>query len=191
MLMAIKHEEPWHQVNVDPEAWCMVGTRPGLEQDVCDSFRRGGVRCYWPNYYVFGYTIIARRGSRRGRQYRSVMPGYLFMPLPTEDAFWHVAERHNGTCHPIKTFSGALLAIRNSDILKIRKIEGDLNTPQPKKTLHNFRPGQKVRFIEDLLTGWPPGKVARLADDGRIVIETELMGRSVPFTVWPHQIERM
>jgi len=190
MLMATEQTQTWHQTFVEPEQWCMVGVRPGKEPECCDSFRRQGLRCYWPNYYVFGYSK-PRRAARRGQPYRSVMPGYLFMPLPATDLFWNVVERWSGVAHPIRSYSGDLLALHNEDIQVIRKIEAGLNTPVPRKSLHNFKTGDKVRFSDDLLTRWPPGRVARLADDGRIAVEVDLMGRSVPFLVWPHQIERM
>src|SRR5271157_6565119 len=56
MLMATEQTQTWHQTFVEPEQWCMVGVRPGKEPECCDSFRRQGLRCYWPNYYVFGYS---------------------------------------------------------------------------------------------------------------------------------------
>jgi hypothetical protein len=47
-----------------------------------------------------------------------------------------------------------------------------------------------VRFVDDTLNRWPPGRVAGSINDGRISIEVEVMGRIVPFMVFPHQIER-
>jgi hypothetical protein len=64
-----------------------------------------------------------------------------------------------------------------------------MNTPTPGKALHNFKSGDKVRFRDDLLNRWPPGRIAGALQDGRISVEIEVMGRLVPFHVFPHQIE--
>jgi len=50
--------------------------------------------------------------------------------------------------------------------------------------------GEKVRFIDDTVRTWPAGTVEKLAQDGRIGVEIELMGRKVLIWVLPHQIER-
>ena len=65
-----------------------------------------------------------------------------------------------------------------------------MNTPVPGKSLHNFRTGDKVKFIDDTLSRWPPGRIANSTNDGRIVVEVEMFGRLVPTQVLPHQIER-
>jgi transcription antitermination factor NusG len=90
-----------------------------------------------------------------------------------------------------RTFSGYPLLIGDEDIQIIRRIEIGLNTPRPSdKVVHNFKRGQKVRFVDDLIGRWPPGVVETLAHDGRISVEVDLMGRKVPIWVLPHQIER-
>jgi hypothetical protein len=72
----------------------------------------------------------------------------------------------------------------------IRSIEATMNTPKPRKSLHHFKTGDKVRFTDDLLNRWPPGRVAGSINDGRISVEVEVTGRIVPFQVFPHRIER-
>lgn len=190
MLMTIEQEsgkQSWHTEFVEPKEWCMIAVRPGKEPESCDSFRRRKVRCYWPNYCTFEGRLF--RGRRDN--YRSMIPGYLFSPFPLSQAFWDVVEAHVGVVGPVRTYSGDIMVIKNADIEVIRKIEAGQNTPMPGKSLHNYKTGQKVRFSDDLLSRWPPGRVAKLADDGRIVIDVEVMGRIVPFQVFPHQIEPM
>jgi len=64
-----------------------------------------------------------------------------------------------------------------------------MQTPRPGKALHHFKTGEKVRFIDDRLGRWPPGKIAGGAD-GKLTVEVEMMERIVPIIVLPHQIER-
>jgi transcription antitermination factor NusG len=173
-----------------PAEWSMIAVRTGKEPECCDRFRRSGVRCFWPNYYVFEYPSLSRR-LRRSQRVRAIIPGYLFIPLPHGNAFHHVVEANEGLLNTVRNYSGDVLVLKAADIEVIRNIETHMNTPKPKASLHNFKTGQKVRLTDDLLGRWPPGRVGRLADDGRIVVEVEVMGRTVPFMVLPHQIERL
>jgi transcription antitermination factor NusG len=193
MLMATERRDDLAEVlpDIEPLKWCMIAVKPGKEQECCDSFRRAKVRCYWPNYHIFERRLIRRAARRPARDYRAVIPGYLFTPLPRSVAFYQVLDLKEGFLHSIHTFSGDVFSLDNEAIMVLRKIEAGLNTPKPKASLHNFKTGEKVRFADDLLSRWPPGKVARLADDGRIVVETEVMGRLVPFLVFPYQLERL
>jgi hypothetical protein len=56
--------------------------------------------------------------------------------------------------------------------------------------MHHFKTGHKVRFADDASHRWPPGKVAGLTSDGRLIVEVEVMGRVVPFHVYPHLVEK-
>lgn len=168
------------------EAWCMLLVRPGKEQDVRDLFRRNNIRAYWPHFQPF---IVPRNAPAR-IMLRSVMPGYVFVLGPFETKFWDVVERVQGTGNVIRKFSGDVLRIRDEDVEVIRKIEMGLNTPTPGKSMHHFKTGHKVRFTDDASHRWPPGKVAGLASDGRLIVEVEIMGRLVPCHVFPHQVEK-
>ena len=66
-----------------------------------------------------------------------------------------------------------------------------MNTPTPGRTLHNFKGGDKVGFIDDNTQRWPPGRIGGFSNDGRITVEIGVMGRLVPFVVFPHQIKRV
>lgn len=173
------------------DKWCMIAVRPGKEPDCADSFRRNGVECYWPNYYTFETLLRGQRPFRRGRkEYRAVIPGYIFSPLPMTMAFERVMRLNEGLLHVVRKHSGDLLVMDYSAVEVIEKIEAGLNTPKPKASLHNFMVGQKVWFCDDLVNRWPPGLISRALEDGKIVVETEFMGRRVPIIVFPHQITR-
>jgi transcription antitermination factor NusG len=162
-----------------PQQWCMLLVRPGMERDARDSFHRYGVRAYWPNYHSFLRSTLPLR-ERRRRDYRSVIPGYLFVPaLPTE-TFWDIVERIPGVENVVRGFSGDLAMLKDADIDVIRSIEAGMNTPIPGRTPHNFKTGDKVGFIDDNAQRWPPGRIGGSSNDGRITVEIGVMGRLVP-----------
>ena len=167
-----------------PQQWCMLLVEPGKEQDARDSFHRYGVRAYWPNYYSFFRPTLPLRERRR----RSVIPGYLFVPAPP---IWDIVERIPGVLNAVLNYSGDPATLKDADIDVIRSIEAGMNTPIPGRTLHNFKGGDKVGFIDDNTQRWPPGRFRGSSNDGRITVEIGVMGRLVPFVVFPHQIKRV
>jgi transcription antitermination factor NusG len=129
---------------------------------------------------------MTRRMRRIG-----ILPGYVFSDVDRDRDLTTLLRRIVGAIDVARTFSGAPLLIGDADIQIIRKIEIGLNTPRPDKLLHNFKSGEKVRFVDDLMGRWPPGRIIKLAPDGRISVEVEMMGRKVAITCLPHQIERI
>lgn len=183
-----EHPQPWPFSD-----WYMVVTRPNQEQLVADGFRRRNVRCYWPNEErtsAPAHLSRHRRNTRSRTRFIPIIPGYVFCPKAINRDFEAILESVEGAISIARTFGGDPLFLKEADIEIIRKIEATLNTPQPHKRRHNFKPGDKVRFTDDELHRWPPGKVARCAQEGRISVEVELMGRVATVVVFPHQIER-
>lgn len=172
--------------------WYLITVRPSHEIQAANAFRRSMIRAYWPNYV----KLVPVRALRNGRLTRrnmpvAVIPGYIFSPAGAGEDFHDLVETIPEVINIVRTHSGDVLIVHQADIEIIRRIEAGLNTPEPlKKAVHSFRMGYKVRFIDDLTGRWPPGKIERLYADGRISIEVPLMGRMVPVTVLPHQIER-
>jgi transcription antitermination factor NusG len=119
-----------------------------------------------------------------------VIPGYLFARGPFDDAFWRAMRRNEDFVYVVLTFSGDVMKLKDEDIKVIEDIERGLNTYKPGKSLHSFKTGDKVRFKDDELHRWPPGKIAGSAGDGRVIVEVEMMGCVVPMQVFPHQITR-
>jgi transcription antitermination factor NusG len=173
-----------------PQQWWMLQVTPGMERDTRNDFHRYGVRAYWPNYHSFLRLTLPLR-ERRSTDYRSVIPGYLFMPaLPTE-MLWDFRLRIPGVENAVLNFSGDPHTLNDADIDVIRSIEAGMNTPTPGRTLHNLKAGDKVAFIDDNTQRWPPGRFGGSSTDGRITVEIEVMGCLVPFVVFPHQIKRL
>jgi transcription antitermination factor NusG len=174
-----------------PDRYLII-VRPNHEFDAVDSFRRNNVRAYWPNYEELMPTQHRHNGHPVRRMRRvGILPGYVFSPVDHDQDFMGLIERIVGVIDVARTFSGNALLVNEADIQIIRKIEIGLNTPEPVKTAHKFKTGEKVRFSDDLSGRWPSGKITKLARDGRIKVEVEMMGRKVEITVFPHQIERV
>jgi transcription antitermination factor NusG len=170
-----------------PQQWCMLQVTPGMERDARDGFHRYGVRTYWPNYHSFLRPTLPLR-ERRRTDYRSVIPGYLFVSAPP---IWDIVWRIPGVGNAVLNFSGDPATLKDADIDVIRSIEVGMNTPTRGRTLHNFKGGDKVAFIDDNTQRWPPGRFRGSSNDGRITIEIEVMRHLVPFVVFPHQIKRV
>lgn len=170
----------------------LVSVRINRELDAVDSFRRHTVRCYWPNYEEWA-PVRKVAGVRIARRLRRVgiLPGYVFAAVDSGLDFTSLLDQIVAAFDVVRTNSGAPLLIPDPDIQIIRRIEAGLNTPKAQPTGHgDFKPGQKVRFVDDLIGRWPNGRVVRLAREARISVQVELMGRKVDITVLPHQIER-
>jgi len=173
-----------------PQQWCMLLVRPGKEWDARDAFRQYRMRAYWPHYQSFFRPRNAPLRQWRTTDLRAVIPGYLFVVPDPIKTFWDVVQRNKGILNVVLRFSGEVATLKDADIDVIRAIERRMQTPVPGRALHNFKTGDKVRFVDDTLGRWPPGRIASAASDGKITVDVEVMNRVVPFQVFPHQIER-
>lgn len=166
----------------------LIMVRSSRELDAVDSFRRNRIPAYWPSYEglvstsrrINGHPVCVKR--RIG-----IIPGYI---LPDAIPGALRLDVIVAAIDYIRTFDGTPLRICDADIQIIKRIEIGLNTPKPGHAEHAFKKGEKVRFADDLMGRWPAGKIIKLADQGRIIVEVDLMGRKLPITVFPHQIER-
>lgn len=171
--------------------WYMVVVRGNYQLDAVDGLRRAGMRAYWPSYErsIASRRMIAGRHTSRSVRF-GILP-YVLTPRNPRVDFEGATERIVSVLDIVRTYSGNPLLLRDSDIKIIRKIDVVMNTPKPEATAHNFKTGDKVRFTDDLMSQWPPGVVVKLAKEGRITVDVNLMGRKVPITVFPYQIERL
>jgi transcription antitermination factor NusG len=172
--------------------WCMVLVRPSEAENARDAMRRMGVGVYWPNYPRFGTTQNRRTGIRKTRlQLSAVVPGVLFSPAKFTPVFWQAIDLAPGVFNVAQKHDGGPIILDDVDIVIIHKIEQGLNEPPPPmKYTHNFKTGEKVKFVDHDLTRWA-GKVARILKDGRLSVEVPLMGRMTTVIVYPHQIGRV
>lgn len=175
----------------DGAEWYMVIVRSNYHLDAVDGLRRAGFRAYWPSYEktVATRRLIAGRHTSRNIRY-GILP-YVLSPRCPDLDFTGASERIVSIMDIVRTYSGNPLLLRDSDLKIIRKIDVTMNTPKPEASLHSFKVGDKVRFADDLMNQWPPGRIVKIAKEARISVEVNLMGRKVPITVFPFQIERL
>lgn len=180
--------KPREQAGAD---WFMIVVRTNHELDAIDSMRRHGYRAYWPNYE----KLIATRRQFEGRPIRrmvriGVIP-YIFTPATSGGIdVVELREQIVAVIDLVRTDTGKPLMLRHADIEKIRRIEFGQNGIKPETPKHDFKIGEKVRFVDDVMSDWPPGVILKIARDARISVELSLMGRKVPISVFPFQIKR-
>ena len=175
----------------DGSEWYMVIVRGSGHLDAVDGLRRAGLRAYWPSYER---SIASRRmiaGRKTSRIVRFGILPYVLSPRCPDIDFTSLTERVVSILDIVRTYSGNPLFLRQSDLDTIRRIDLGMNTPKPDAKAHHFKVGDKVRLIDDLMRQWPPAIILKVAREGRISVEVNLMGRKVPITVFSHQIERM
>lgn len=169
----------------------LVVVRNNHEFDSVDSFRRNLIPAYWANYEELLPSRKMMNGFA-GRRVRRVgiLPGLIFVPVNAAPDMEGLLHRIVGAIDFHRTYSGSPFMVDDADVRIIQRIEVGLNTPS-KVVAHKFKIGEKVRFIDDLDNRWPPGKIIKLAREGRIIVEVDAMGRKMPITVFSFQIERM
>lgn len=170
----------------------LVMARMNHELDTVDSFRRQGLRAYWPSYETRVASQRRVGGCLTQKMKRvGILPGYVFCEVDPYRDLTIMLDSTVGAFDVVRHLDHSPLLIADADIQIIRRIEIGLNAPAPIAASYDFKTGEKVRFTDDLVGRWPPGRIVKLAREGRISVEVDLMGRKVKITVLPHQIERM
>lgn len=174
-----------------PDSYFVIA-RMNHEQETVDSLRRNRVGAYFPSFENVTWVKDRMTGSSVRKVKRiGILPGYVFATPPAHIDFELLLRHIVGAFDLARSFSGNPLFIGEDDLQIIRRIEIGLNTPrEPEKAVHAFKIGQRVKFVDDLVGRWPAGRVEKLAQDGRIGVEVELMGRKVLIWALPSQIER-
>jgi len=173
-----------------PDSYFVVA-RMNHEHGTVDSLRRNGVGAYFPSFEQLVPVKDNMTGQLSRRVKRvGILPGYVFATPPLHIDFEMLLRHIVGAFDIARTFSGKPLFIGEDDLQIIRRIEIGLNTPSQVKVGHKLKIGNRVRFGDDLVGRWPPGRVEKLAPDGRIGVEVELMGRKVLIWALSSQIER-
>jgi transcription antitermination factor NusG len=176
----------------------MVVSRFNREFDTVDSFRRHGRSASWPSFEQLIVTRQIKNDAPVRRIKRiGIVPGYVFTPMIDDCDFTEFLKRIVGAIDVVRSDSGNPLLLEDEDILTLKRIEISRNTPVASREClkeaikHDFKVGEKVRFIDDTRRRWPPGRIIALARQGRIVVEVSLMGRKVKVEALPHQIQRV
>lgn len=170
--------------------WYALIVSPGREVKAADFLiDRAGALIYLPLYY----RQVRLSGRRHVARPFAIVPGLLFAPvsiadLPQRDFAFALAHVHG-----FRVTDGKPTMIAESEIMKLRDIEGRCNgavrTDGPKEKLHI---GDRVRMRDDLYRSWGQAKVVRIDKDGGIAVEfPNLFGRPTKITVPAVECERM
>jgi transcription antitermination factor NusG len=143
---------------------------------------------YWPKYS--GQEKLAR--GRRRACLRSVIPGYIFLPLANgSDPDWKHVLGTPGVREVIRDGEHTPISIGNYEIGRIRDIEAALNSsPLCAAEGIPFHVGQIVRVRNDMLWSWR-GPIVHIDKGGKITIEADVFGRRSKVVLPVHEIEAM
>lgn len=157
------------------EAWYVVHTQPQHEQRADINLRQQGFSTYLPRY------LRSRRHARKTEIVaRPLFPRYLFVTLDLARDRWRAIQSTFGVQHLV--LAGEEPArVPESVIREIRAREGEngyvaLGLPA------GIEPGAKVRLIDGIFAE-SRGILERIADESRVAILLELLGREVRVTV--------
>jgi transcription antitermination factor NusG len=143
---------------------------------------------YWPKYS--GQEKLAR--GRRRACLRSVIPGYIFLPLAiVHEADWKYVLTTPGVREVIRDGDHTPISIGDHEIERIRMIEAALNaSPVAAAAGIPFKVGQRVRVRNDMLWQWQ-GQILDIDKSGKISIEADLFGRRTKVVLPVSEIEAM
>jgi hypothetical protein len=160
--------------------WCVFLCQTGVERRACIWMRLRGLQPYWARYRVTWREFQARHGI----QWRSVLPGYLFLPWPAD---CKLVEDAPGVRRFLRNVAGEPETLGEHDMSQIREIEAALNASTvAARDGIPFKVGQLVHVKRLEMNG----KILRLDGRRRIIICVPMFGsRGVPLTVSVGDIE--
>lgn len=160
--------------------WYVILMSSGLERRACIWMRLRGLQPYWARYRVNWREFQVRSGI----QWRSVLPGYLFLPWPAD---CRLVEDAPGVRRFLRDGDGQPETLGEHDMGRIREIEAALNASVvAARDGIPFKVGQTVLVKKLELTG----VILRLDGRRRIIILVPMFGsRGVPLTLSVADIE--
>lgn len=146
--------------------WAALLTQPGSERKACIWLRRRQFEPYWPRYR--GQVKLNRH--RRAIRWRSVIPGYLFLPMVGE-INWPLFDRAPGIHGKMTNAEGYAKRLTQQHIADIQRIEAALNSSEINAVQGiPFKVDQRVRPVDDLYCQWE-GKIVRIDSRRQIAVE--------------------
>jgi transcriptional antiterminator RfaH len=155
----------------DGPRWYVVHTQPQSESRADLNLRRQGFTTYLPRY------LRTRRHARRTDAVaRPLFPRYLFVSLDMARDRWRAIQSTFGVSHLVLAGDDPV-ALPDGIVDEIRAREGRdgnvmLGLPA------GVGPGSSVRLIDGIFTD-AVGVIERIADDRRVAILLQLLGRKV------------
>jgi transcriptional antiterminator RfaH len=151
--------------------WYVVHTQPQGEDRADVNLRRQGFVTYLPRY------LRSRRHARRTETVaRPLFPRYLFVALDVARDRWRAVQSTFGVSNLVVVGNDPL-ALPDGVVDEIRAREGEqgfvkLGLPA------GVQPGSPVRLIDGVFAEYR-GVLERLADDRRVTVLLNLLGREV------------
>lgn len=151
--------------------WYVVHTQPNREARADLNLRRQGFATYLPRY------VRRRRHARRHEMVaRPLFPRYLFVALDPARDRWRAVHSTFGVNHLVLA-GDEPLAVPGGVVEEIRARENDegfvkLGLPA------GIGPGSQVRLIDGIFAD-AKGVLERVADERRVAILLQLLGREV------------
>src|ERR1700685_2424563 len=157
-----------------PCKWYALLTESGTERKATIWLKRRQYHPYWPRY--MGQVKLNRH--RRGVRWRSVLPGYIFIPIPTErEANWQLLEKTPGVRGVMRHPNYDFIEFKLRDISDICRIELALNeSPVAASEGIPFRVGQKVRIMSGIFENQQTC-IMRIDKGRKLTVEVPLFGR--------------
>jgi transcriptional antiterminator RfaH len=151
--------------------WYVVHTQPHKEAHADLHLRRQGFTTYLPRY------LRSRRHARKTETVaRPLFPRYLFVAIDVACERWRAIHSTIGVSHLLLAGEEPL-SVPDRIVEEIRARESDdgyvaLGLPS------GIGPGSRVRLIDGIFAD-AKGVLERIADDRRVAILLELLGREV------------
>lgn len=172
-----------------PRSWYAFLVETGKERRVSDWLTVRQFQPYWPRYK--GQVKLNRH--RRAIRPRSVIPGYLFVPLNLEPNWRLLTGTHAkaiGIRGVLRSGSSDYAILTEQHIEAIRNIEAALNeSPVCATEGIPFKVGQRVR-VNSEPWNWE-GPIIRIDSRRQIVVEARMFGRATRIVVAASEIEAM
>lgn len=171
-----------------PRTWYFLTIDPARPRQIAERLQRAKLWVYWPNFI----RQHALRCGRRTAKQVSVLHGYLPLAVhASRQDTWRIVDEIPGIRGVLRNEQRQYASILESDIEKIREIEGRLNLAPQQAARASYPPGTPVRFVGEKQYTWTDATVIEVADDGRISVAVTLFNRNVPMWVDAVEIEAM
>jgi transcription antitermination factor NusG len=178
--------EPHEFIYSGPCEWIALFSQPGKERAACVWLKRRQYKPYWPRYK--GRVKLNRH--RNAVRWRSVIPGYIFLPIIREqDRNWNLIQQTPGIHGRMNNSEGGPKILSPTHILEIQRIEAALNSSVINAEAGiPYRIGQRVRVMNDLY--WQlEGPVLAVNKNRTVLVEVPFLGRKTRMSLPVAELE--
>lgn len=163
--------------------WYALLVEAGQERKACIWLRMRQFKPYWARYR----SENRLHANRRNIRWKSVIPGYLFLPMPfmrgLSSDYFQFAPGIRGF---MRRASGNVVELKPDEMSKIKEIEEALQASAIAAVEGiPFKEGQIVR-VEKLGVS---GKILRIDSRRKILVEVPMFGSKVPVNLTVNEIE--